>query len=286
MRVPLVIVSLLFSALFLQQCKVFDPAEQIPAYIHIDTITLNTNYDSFGSASHNIVDAWVFLDNKEFLGAFELPTTIPILAEGEHTLTIQAGIKENGIANTRIRYPFYDKNIYKLDMQPGKVDTLHPQMHYISQVRMLIDEDFEIPYQYIEKAPNNTVDVLRSTDDVFEKKYALKATLIDNGDVFEIQTINTYNVSRSLAMFLELNYKTDETIAIGYYSINVSDNTQHGFMYLNPTDTWKKIYVNLGTEMSLEPVGNVFRFFIGAQKSSDGDTTHIYLDNLKIVHFE
>ena len=44
-----------------------------------------------------------------FLGAFELPSTIPILADGEHNFSIYAGVKANGISATRIRYIHFIK---------------------------------------------------------------------------------------------------------------------------------------------------------------------------------
>ena len=68
-------------------CEIFNPEEQVPAYVHLDKIDLNTQSDE-GSKSHKITDAWVYLDDQ-LVGTFELPSTFPVLTEnGNHNLKI------------------------------------------------------------------------------------------------------------------------------------------------------------------------------------------------------
>ena len=84
-------------------CSVFDPAEEIPSYLHIDAMTLTATGNQ-GSSTSDITDAWVFMDGQ-LLGGFELPCTIPILAEGAHNFIIRGGVKMNGLSSTRAIYP-------------------------------------------------------------------------------------------------------------------------------------------------------------------------------------
>ena len=65
-------------------CEIINPKEDTPSYLKINSIPLNTRKsasETYGSNSNNIVDAWVFANGK-LIGSFELPATIPILAEG------------------------------------------------------------------------------------------------------------------------------------------------------------------------------------------------------------
>ncbi|MEA3496837.1 MAG: hypothetical protein U9R42_12495 [Bacteroidota bacterium] len=282
-----ILTYLIFSTLIITSCDIINPEEEIPSYIHIDKISLSGSYDSFGSMSHNIVDAWVFLDNKKFIGAFELPVTIPILEKGEHTINIQGGIKENGITNTRVPYPFYKTYNKTLTLSQAIIDTLSPVIRYKSDgFVMTFNEDFENPESSFEKTDRNSVDYKRSTENIFEKNYSLSAKIINKGDIFEMQTVNIFKVPRGKAIFMEMNYKTTIMLTIGYFSINASDKIQHGFFKLNPSEEWNKIYINMGSEIAFEPFNNVFRFFIGAIKNTEGDTASVYLDNIKLLSLE
>ena len=79
--------------------------EGIPSYIQINEIVLEDE-----SVTSNITDAWVYID-EQLQGVYELPANFPVLAEGKHKLRIKAGIKDNGIASTRVIYPLYSSFI-------------------------------------------------------------------------------------------------------------------------------------------------------------------------------
>ena len=53
-----------------QSCEWIDEPEQIPAYIRIENINVSTTTAEQGSNSHNILDAWIFVDNQ-LIGAFD-----------------------------------------------------------------------------------------------------------------------------------------------------------------------------------------------------------------------
>ena len=85
--------------------------KQFQPILQIDSVSLDTNYYEQGSNFKAITDAWVYVDDG-LIGAFELPATIPVLAEGKHKLEIRPGIKLNGISSTRAPYPFYQPITY------------------------------------------------------------------------------------------------------------------------------------------------------------------------------
>jgi len=275
------------AAIFLANCDLINPPEKIPAYIHIDSFTVKANYDSFGSSSHNITDAWIVLDDQ-VLGAYELPATIPILEDGTAKITIRAGIKENGISNTRTAYPFYTAVILDHLFVPTKTDTINPVISYSgTKVNYLMMEDFESSSIIFEPGIKSSA-VLKRTNDtslVFEGDYSYLAVLPAKNDILEIETENLYNIPRGKSVFMELNFKTSIKLVAGIYAVNINESRQLPIVTLNPTSKWKKVYINMGFDITNEPSDYVFRFFLGAVNSGT-DTAKVYLDNVKLIHFE
>ena len=127
--------SLLFTA-----CELFDPEEEIPSYIYIEDVSLET--ETFeGSALDKISDVWVFVDDN-LIGIWELPAEIPILSSGMTNIKVRAGIKNNGIAASRVQYPFYLIEDVSMEITPGQVDTIHPVVEYEDDLNIFI-EDFD-----------------------------------------------------------------------------------------------------------------------------------------------
>ncbi|MFO7682098.1 MAG: hypothetical protein R6X34_18800, partial [Chloroflexota bacterium] len=81
------------------------------------------------------------------LSPHHLHTPSPLhhmLAEGTSKLIIRAGIKENGINNTRTAYPFYNAIIVNHNFVPAKTDTFNPVINYLGKsVKYVLLEDFE-----------------------------------------------------------------------------------------------------------------------------------------------
>ena len=65
-----------------------------------------------------------------FLGAFEIPSQIPILYQGEHEFIINPGIKENGISGSRIIYPFYSSYETTQTLSLNEHHTIAPVTNY------------------------------------------------------------------------------------------------------------------------------------------------------------
>ena len=64
------------------------------------------------------------------LGVYELPSTIPLLHKDTNNIKIFAGIKDNGISSTRVRYHFYksfEKNVYLVE---DSIVNIQPSFRY------------------------------------------------------------------------------------------------------------------------------------------------------------
>jgi hypothetical protein len=279
----------LFStAVSLPSCDIINPTEKIPAYLHIDSFVLKGSYDSVGSLSKAITDVWVLSDN-EFIGAFELPATVPILMEGNHKILFRAGIKENGISNTRLYYPFYAKYEAVHNLIPKATITINPTIYYLeSDYKMPLHEDFEGQVTEFTKSNVSNIDLETTNQNgyVFEGQSSLFAVMKNKNDIFQIESTKIYQLPRGAAIFMEINYKSSIALKLGYYASSAAKTYQHLVLTLNPTTTWKKIYVNYGTEIDFEPLEYMFKFFIGALKNSGNDSSVVQLDNIKILYLE
>lgn len=288
MRCFSIILAFLSSILSFTACDIINPSEKIPSYLHIDSFDLKGRYDSVGSLSKSITDVWVIVDN-EFIGAFELPADIPILKEGIHKITLKAGIKENGISNTRLPYPFYTGFVVNIDLQPDKTDTINPVIYYIeSSYKMALHEDFEDPIFEFTKSDISNIP-LESTDQkgyVFEGVFSMLAKMLNKNDIFQMESTQLFELPRGRAIFMELNYKSNISLKVGYIAVSSSKTYPHVVLTLNPTDTWKKVYINYGGEIDYEPQTYFFRLFLGAIKYTASDTSVIQFDNIKLLYLE
>ena len=277
-----------------------DEEEPIPAYVYIDEIALQTNQPTQGASAQDIVDAWVYIDGK-LIGAFELPTRVPILSTGKHTLTVVPGIKKNGLFDQRVTYPFYQPYEQEVDLIPAAIDTVLPQVVYRPNITFSWLEDFEDNAVSIEKSGSNTTaDSLFITDDaahVFDfdgvtNRYSGQAIIPGGFQIFENATVQLFDLPRKgTEVYLELNFKCNTEFVVGVYPITGS--FINGVPIVNFYSTvdaagemqWKKAYVSLKEDINNPNyAGASFRIFFNAQTNGDGQK-QLFLDNLKLVHF-
>jgi hypothetical protein len=83
-----------------------------------------------------------------------------------------------------------------------------------------------------------------------------------------------------------LNFKTDVETAVGVIANVGSQSIYHAVMVLNPTDVWKKIYINISPVVNRESQASSFFIFFRAELPDDATTATVYLDNIKLIHAE
>lgn len=276
--------------LIISSCELYNPAEPIPAYIHIETISLNTLISTEGSNSHKITDAWVYVDEK-LIGCFELPATFPILYEGSHQIKIRAGIKVNGIAATRSPYPFYtifDTTVNNLEK--GKTLILNPSVRYRSNMTFSFMEDFENTGTIISKSPSSGVDTIIQRLDapnpnVFEGNGSGIAYLDNSHIFFEGVSSTSYVLPKSGSdVFLEFNYKCNHEFVVGTFAHSTSGTSQDAALTFNPSANWNKAYVYLTTVISGNSNATDFNIFFGMINNNASDSLVLLLDNIKLVY--
>lgn len=268
-------------------CDKNNDEELIPSYIQIDAIDVEGNLDiNEGTLSHNITDAWVYVDNQ-LIGVFELPATIPVLNEGEVEVLVRAGIKLNGVSSTRVPYPFYkDKVINDVVLTRKEVTTLRPVVQYDENSIIPWRESFDDSDLRLAQQGDTTI-FLTSTQDAFEGAASGRLAMSADSNMFFEATSDTgYVLPRNgQPVFLEMNFKTNHPITIGVYADNPATQYQRALVVLNSTTAWKKIYINLTTAVLNTPQATSYRVFFGTTKAADEEEVIFDIDNLKLIHY-
>lgn len=271
----------LLVLLSLASCEVINPEEEIPSYIHIESIDLYVADPGIqGSDAHKIVDAWVYVDD-ELVGVFELPATFPVLKNGEHTVKVRAGIKSNGISSTRLPYPFYKTYSTQVNLQPGQKVNISPVVEYFEGTQFKWIENFDNTGTTIADGPyTSDTTLMQQNTDVFEGTQSGGAYLDGNRLVFFASSATAFtNLPKGEnRVWLELNYKSNIAFQVGI----ISNNITHPSLTINPNESWNKIYVDLSPQVSSYLGPHII--YISMLRNSDAGSAYLLLDNIKLVH--
>ena len=278
-------------------CNKFEGDQEIPAYIHVDTFLFTTDYPYEGAASHKITDVWLYVDGN-VLGCYEMPATIPVLERGEHQLILIPGIKLNGISSTRTINPFYKPyEIEAYEFREGVVDTILPTTRYYtkdeSNIRFRFIEDFERQVSLEDTDTSDTTIVRTDIDDINiwndaegNSHYSGYVWIGDTTDFFCIASDEHFAdlPNQGNYIFLEIDYKCTEQFKVGLLA-RVGGIQQIDLIYVNPSPTWNKIYVNLGPNITDYQEAQYFDFFISGVLDGTKEAEY-YFDNIKLIYRE
>jgi hypothetical protein len=283
--------SIFVFLLFISSCNIYNPSEPIPSYIHIQSIGLTTDYNTEGSSSQNVTDAWVYIDDQ-IIGCFELPVTFPVLSEGNHTIKIRGGIKVNGIAATRAPYPFYQQHVQTINLKKGAITDLGNSINlrYFTNVVFKLMEDFESAGFKLDTnnqgSETNLALVSGNSPNVFEGNNSGYVHLDNNKIYFRCQTTDAFTLPvASAPIFLEFNYKCDYNFTIGVIAYGSGGQQTFAALAYNASDKWKKAYLYLTPTVSGAYTANNYRIYLAMLNNSGANSVNLYLDNIKLVHF-
>lgn len=285
--------------LILGSCNKFKGNQEIPAYLHVDGFSLRTNYADEGAATHKITDVWLYVDDS-YQGCYELPATIPVLEHGKHKVTLYPGIKMNGIASTRIIYPFYKPYIIDsydfgdLDKLVGLVDTISPSTRYYTSDESTIKfwfEDFEQPSIKFEKTHASDTAMIkteRNDENAWLSDDSQYSGHIWIGDTLNYVCVSTPELpafpGQGNYVLVEMDYKCETEFLVGLYASITGSINDIELVYVNPSEDWNKIYINLGPSIS-DNANNALYFKLYIRASvEEGQEANLYFDNIKIVY--
>lgn len=275
------VILTVFIGLGFSSCEIINPEEEIPSYIHIDSISLNAGY----SAPHSITDAWLYV-NGQLQGVFELPATVPVLASGPSSILVAPGIKINGISLTRMAYPFFEFYKGETELIRDSIIQIYPETSYKGTTRW--EENFEDIGFTLQATSSSDTTVNRVTDPskVFQGTGSALFALSASQTSFEAISSNTFQLPKGgTPVFLEINYKCNNTFAVGIFSNTVSQLVQvPPSLVINPKSEWNRIYINLTNAVSAQAQAIDYNIYFYMEKDLGNTTAEAYVDNIRLVH--
>ncbi len=269
-------------------CKQEDLQPGIPAWLQVDTVTFSTVYIDQGTSKQKITDVWVYADDQT-IGAFEMPSTIPILENGTGKLRLEAGIKLNGIGATRAPNPFFEPVIIdEFNFVPDSISLANFGTEYRETTVFVWKEDFEGNSISIDSTSKSMTNIVLSeplTSETFEGNHSGKIVLTSEVDYYEGASYEAFDLpTDGSVVFLEMHYKCNNILVVGLFAQDASQIIQDPVIYLLPKDDWNKIYINFTNKLQSYSNALDFKIFFGAIYDSPDEEAVILIDNIKLMY--
>jgi len=216
-----------------------------------------------------------------------------LLLYGEQNLTIQAGIKENGIGATPENYPFFNPIKVKVNLTALKTDTLKLETSYLSSSKFHFVENFENNTSFfsflVSGSPENRV-LPYSDSNVLEGKFSGKIQLTKSAPIVTVGSNakykNTFNPGQPV--YLEMDYKGETPCVIGVQFYDTENIEEAGIIVpiagFKESADWKKIYFNLGSTLALRK-SLYYRVIFNAALPEGKENASVHFDNIKLISF-
>lgn len=287
---------ILFSISLLGACELINPDEQVPSYVRIDSVDVETNLSTQGTAKHNIFDAWV-IHNGLVVATVPIPATVPVLQDKGTIVSILPGIKESGTSTNRSIYPFFDAVDLEIEFNgDGAIYAFNEKdivFKYKDNVKFLWLEDFESETISLQEINQDSAPFTRtkSPSKVFEGEASFSVKLTQNDTIMSVQGFNYFSGSDfnlGSPTFLEMHYKNEINMQVGFAYRSPEGVVQYNqpHLYLRETDEWKKVYVNMTDLVALLNNEAGIRVYFAAVIPFDVAEAEILLDNIKLITFE
>lgn len=302
----LVVFSVAFAS-----CRKFEGSQTVPAYIHIDSITVNCDYFVYGANTSKVTDAWVYIDDDP-IGCFELPATFPVLEKGLHKVSVYAGICVDGRSSARDRYPFYKPAVYeKLALVEDSIINLNPVVNYYpigEGVEKGWMEDFENANTLLPTPQSDTgitrvtgAEAWHSINSFWSGKVELPPDSLD----FTFATADEFTFHSQLKgnyCLLEMDYNCNDTFFVGVMYYKDYRLVSWPLVKVTPTDKehdvpsrWNKIYINLGYFLTEIETASYFKLYFTSDLTVDSvyeeypyspldERRYYYFDNMKLLY--
>ncbi len=279
-----IIFLFLFGIFLFQSCKKADINDGVPSYISIPSIKVDSIQSGVGSNSHKITDAWVYFNNN-LQGCYPLPTTFPVLLSGKQNISIKAGIKNNGIAATRVKYPFYDYYKSEITLTKDSITVLNPEVFY-ANADSIIFEDFESTPLILDTSElNSDATFFIVNDTLFEGNFG-GVHLASPHLTFEIATEKIQLTKVGTPVYVELNYKCNTAFQVGVIAnYDQPPVIIQPILTINPKLEWNKIYIDLTSAIINTQNADSHKVFISMRRDiNSNEIAELYVDNFKIIY--
>ncbi|MDD2563135.1 MAG: hypothetical protein PHU27_02835 [Salinivirgaceae bacterium] len=284
----LIILCFIIALFLTQSCETFDPKEDIPAYIKIDTLMHPGLYPTGYSC------AYVYV-NYSLVGVFEVPRTIPVLVSDSAIVTIRPGINKNGANYTRTYYEMAEPYQTKVFLEPTKTVTINPTTVNKAMIETPWFEDFETSAISMQAKDSLSpqLQVVRQTRPghtgyIGEIKISPSDTLTNKYEYEYYDSMLIY--FQGVPSYLELSYKSTQPFEVRLNAYLIRNNQLHDksvmHIFASP-DQWKRIHIDFSSIVTDLGPGVFYKPYIRLYRNDntgEQDTIKVCLDDLRIVY--
>jgi len=279
----------LFTYLILAACT---KGDKVPAFVEIQSVSLATTVGQGGSTV-KVTDAWVTVDEK-LLGVWEIPSRIPVLAEGTHTIGLEPAVKRNGTFDDRVRYPFFKPWSQTLELQREGSVTLNAVTGYVD-VANIWSEGFDDTFSLFTAAASSDTGLIR-----FTPATNPELLFLENSPCAGFRLDATHRFARVNSdmdfqnfggpCFLEIDHRGNLQITVGLLYVADGVPRSEPYIYLPATHRsdgtmpWSKVYIDLSGFFN-SPVSQR-DIYIEAELPENGSSAEVYFDNVKLLRIQ
>ena len=282
-------IILVFLTFILFSCSKDQPEV---SWLKIDkwVLTENPNSENFtGELTHALTQVFVNMDGVS-LGVFELPAKIPIIGEGEHDFIILPGVINNGISETKKRYPFMEQYEGTIELLKNDTVYLTPTTQYYNSINFL-NEDFESPSMQLEVSTESTATIGRNNDPSilqWGNRYGEVLLTDSASSISFVTTFGTVLPKLATEVYLEFDYMNSNSLLTSVLSYGNGEYYTDPYILINPQDAstaeWKHIYLDLKEIVSYRQTVPINEAGFQLALDDGSTSTFFYIDNIKLVY--
>ena len=266
-------------------CDVINPADPVPIYLQVDSITVDPNTGT-GTSQQKFTEVWVYINDNP-IGAYSVPAQIPLLYDGTAEIKLFPGIRVNGIRSAADFYPFFEPQIVEKEFSPGTTFVVDMHTRYRDNIVIPYIEDFESSQSLIDDVDDDAAtSVERVTTGGFEGNGMGRIILNDSASFIQVASLPllTELPVNGTPVYLEMHYKNNVEFSVGLvgHGTNIQPASV-SILVLRPQENWNKVYVELSPALQVSQL-QAYQILFTAAHNPDLEQSEIYLDNLKIVH--
>lgn len=284
---------ILLTAFLVNSCSLFDRNEELPAFLTISEFDLEVGPFQ-GSSSSNITEVMVSIDGNT-LGLFELPATIPVLANGTKEVLFSAIIKQNGVSADRVSYPLYRSFTTEVKFTPLDTALIVPTTTYFEGLEFWTEE-FTSSIDFEESEASEGRLILVSEELAFDdptpgisgNPSSAFIELESEENYFFAETEESFELPFGQPVFVELDYASNHPFTLGARaSVQTAEAIDDLVIILPSSQTeqvWKKIYINVTNFVAENSGATEFEIYVKLNRSDSYPDPEVYLDNVKVIY--
>jgi hypothetical protein len=284
--------ALAFFMILFSGCKKLDPKIDAPSYLEIKDYKVITDSATQGTSVQYFTDVYVSSGTQSY-GYFPIPGKIPIPLEGATYLNIRPVIRVNGVKFIRVDYPVMKGSDSTLPLRRGEVLPVTPVFRYYTTAAFPLVEDFEGGIGSYDLVNSNSTDTFTTKLDTVNAAYGSQCLMMRMNSAYNVSQVQSKNgfilPTNGPNVYLEFNYKGNFQLEAGLIGSNsqgtISNPDQRSAGGVNPSATWKKMYINLTDLVRTPPYHSYYFLYFYTAKNFDPSVAspEVFIDNVKVV---